>query len=354
MRKVTMKDIAEKAGISRPSVSMILNNKPYSVTKETRERVWRIARELKYKPNHSAQSLKTGRTNCIGLLGSLQIINMEDYNQARVAGGIQQCMEQTKSRYSLNILGANFGGTSEESFEIIQKGMVDGLILIIKAFDLEKFERDLLPQLNDIDLPFVAVHSTSLKSAYNNIGLDCRYAGYCAAEHFIRLGHRDIGYYLCLTGNPVFDEALEGFKKAFSDYRLEWKDGFIFQPERPRSAQGPSFNRIYDTIKTVKEFPRALFVPQDDAAYAVIKALRERGIRVPEDVAVIGFDDEVRLPYFDLELTTVHHPFHEKGAAAISLLLDILERRKEREKVHQEILKPHLVVRKTCGSHLKR
>jgi LacI family repressor for deo operon, udp, cdd, tsx, nupC, and nupG len=96
--------------------------------------------------------------------------------------------------------------------------------------------------------------------------------------------------------------------------------------------------------------PEALFVTEDDAAYNMLEACSLRGIRVPEDMALIGFDDEKPARYFNSSLSTIHHPFTEKGVEAVKILTGLMDGTLDRNKVHQKILKPHLVVRKTCGT----
>jgi DNA-binding LacI/PurR family transcriptional regulator len=345
MSIITMKKIAEKAGISQPAVSNILNNKKSFVSQATRERVLKIAQELNYRPNYFARSLKKGRTNCIGLMGSLKMIDLSAYCYTQTAQAVEEALSETKSKYSLVIFGANFTDTHEKSLELVERGMVDGLILVIFSPFLRQFETGLMPRLVRGNLPFVVVHSTSRKLAYPNVGFNSHQAGYLAAEHFVRLGYGEITYFLRDRTNPQLLETLAGFKQALIDCRMEWTDQRnLIQP------QGGAGHHLINTFGELPRLPRAVFFPDEVDAYGMLNFCRTRNVRVPEEVAVIGFDDEKPAVYFQTDLTTIHHSFEEKGHTAVRMLTAMLEGRLEPNAAHQEIIQPRLVVRKTCGA----
>jgi LacI family transcriptional regulator len=342
-----MSDVAKKAGISRKYVSGILNdNASVWVSQKTRERVKKIARELNYRPNHFARSLKTGKTYSIGLMGSLSIVDVSAYCFAKTTWGVETELAEARSAYSLIMFGANFQDSEEKSRELIERRMVDGLIFMILSPDLEKFNRTLVPLLRRINTPFVVVHSTSAELPYHNVGLDSRRAGYLAAEHFIRRGFESSGFFLRDDRNPQIMEMLEGFKKAWTAGGRAWSDLQIIRPQPSQDQE--LHDGAYNAVAVPGPLPRALFFPEDASAYAAIDAYAARGVRVPQDLAVIGCDDEI-IPYVKMRLTSVHHPFAEKGREAVKMLTGILDG-KDRGKVRQVILKPHLVVRETCGS----
>jgi DNA-binding LacI/PurR family transcriptional regulator len=263
-----------------------------------------------------------------------------------VTAGIEQNMEETKSKYSLVMFGANFQETPEKSLELIERRMVDGLILIILAPDIQKFNHQLMPQLKKLNIPFVVVHSTSQELPYNNVGLDSRQAGYDAAEHLIKAGHQRISFYMRDWHNPQLTEILGGFKKAVVDRGRAWSDKQIIEP-----VVDPGSDMYLAARKTIAQLlplPRALFFPDDASAYAALAACEERGVRVPQDLAIMGCDDET-IPYLTTRLTTIHHPFKEKGHEAVTMLTQILDGVLDPEAIHRKILRPYVVVRETCG-----
>ena len=154
------------------------------------------------------------------------------------------------------------------------------------------------------------------------------------------------------TGTATYSrrliESLAGFKKAFPANHRPWRDEMMV----PATAVGQPFKSFYEeareTIKQLPRLPRALFFPDEPAAYGALKACAEKNIRVPEDLAVVGFDDE-DIPYLETRLSTIHHPFVEKGREAVTMLTEILDGKLDRNAIHRKILKPHLVVRETCG-----
>jgi DNA-binding LacI/PurR family transcriptional regulator len=117
----------------------------------------------------------------------------------------------------------------------------------------------------------------------------------------------------------------------------------------PLQTETDIYGTAYETIKNMARLPRAIFFPDEPAAYAALKACAERGLRVPEDLAIIGLDDE-DTRYLQTRLSTIHHPFKEKGREAVLMLAEILDGKRDCAVIHRTILKPHLVVRETCGA----
>jgi LacI family transcriptional regulator len=349
MKNVTMKDVAKKAGVSLPTVSEVLNNRRTFASQATRERVQKIARQLNYQPNFLARSLKMGKTKCIGLMGSLAMANLNfPYFQDTIAS-VENSLVKLTDQYSLNIFGANYNETYKKSIELIRKGIVEGLLLIILAIDLKKFAEKLKPVLDDCRLPFVVIHSTSQTLGFNNVGLDSFYGGYLAGDHLGRLGHKEVWVY-ALKGDmesPQTMEIIRGFKKGLADHGASWPEQNVIWQGHPEACH--TFHAAYRTMLEVKTVPSALFVSDNEAAAGVLRALDKRGVRVPQETAVISFNNAKSIPYCEEELSTVIHPVEQKAEQAVALLLDILEGRKSTEAVHQTIIKPWLEVKESCG-----
>lgn len=348
MPQITMKDIASQAGVARQTVSKIINRKDADISQETREKVLGIVRKLKYQPNYFARSLKKGKTNCIGIMGSRgTMLGFDVDYYSRTASGVENELVRLKSAYSLVAFGANYHEPFEKSLELLAKGMVDGLILITLSQNIKHFERDLLPSLREYNLPFVVVHSIKKELGYNNVGVDTEYSGYLKARHLTGLGHTTLGYLLRERPTPHSLEDLEGFKRGVQEAGLPENAIRVIQVGYGHGKE--TYDSVLNTIKGYKDLPSAIAAPNDEAAHAVIRALADKGLEVPDDIAVMGSDDEPLPHYIKNDITTVHHPLEEKGAAALNILLDILNGTKDRDQVHRVSLKPELVVRKSCG-----
>ena len=129
--RLTMKDIAVKAGVARQTVSEVLSNASYSrVSKSTREKVLSVAQELKYQPNHMAQALRTGKTNCIGILRSYYMTNAGDHYYPPIADGVEKWLAENENRYSFMMFGSNFDSTYRKSMALLEQKLVDGLIVV--------------------------------------------------------------------------------------------------------------------------------------------------------------------------------------------------------------------------------
>jgi LacI family transcriptional regulator len=353
---VTTYDIAQMAGISQTTVSKILNNKGDMISSETRERVQKIMLELNYKPNFMARALKTGKTESIGVMGSLTLANFDSPYFSGLVSSMEESLSRHTSQYSLNIFGANYHGhsgleTFEKSAELVRKGMVDGLIFIILAFDLKNFEKTMKPVLDELQLPFVVIHSTSRKLGYNNVGVDSFHGGYLAGQHLASLGHKEIWLYEIETElySPQYIEVKEGFRKALADYGVNWNEQMVIKHIKSKDKAG-IYQEAYQTILKTEKIPPAMFVYIDDAAVGVLHALEERGIRVPEDTAIVSIDSAKPNQYYETTLTSVRHPVQQKAETAVTMLFDVLEGRKKREIVQHTIIKPWLEVRKSCGA----
>lgn len=158
------------AGVSQPTVSRVLNNQKHHIKSSTREKVLKVIEENNYRPNYMARALSNGKTNCIGLMGAFRYLDFTTPVYSHTSMGVEKELETLSSEHSLVIFGATSQQSYERSIELIERRMVDGLILIVLGRELTEFQERLLPQLHKINLPFVAVHSTETQLACNNVG----------------------------------------------------------------------------------------------------------------------------------------------------------------------------------------
>jgi len=350
MKRVTIKDIAMEAGVSHQTVSKVINDRPSFVGQTTKNKIREIIKRRNYQPNFFAKSLKKQNGNCIGIMGTMSKIGFNSYTYTNIIQGAAEEIKDTKGDYSLNIFGSSFNEAFDKTFGLVESGMVQGLILMVMGKNLQYFEKELAPKLRSINLPFVVVHSTSKQLEYNNVGLNSFQAGYNAADYFVKLGHKKIAIYKWWEDNHMHsEEALSGFMKCLKDNSLIQDGKNIITPV-DNKYMGNVYENAHATFKNLEDVPTAMYVRPDAAAYGCLKAFKERNINVPNDVSIIGNDNEIPASYFETDLTTFHHPFEEKGREAVKILVDLIEGKLDRSMVHQTILEPKLIERKTCGS----
>jgi len=343
MAQVTLKQIAKEAGVSFQAVSQVVNEKPNMIGEKTKNRILNIAERLNYQPNYYAQLLKTNKSNCIGLLnGHSMTYDTVEYlfHIGSISKGIQEGIVAAGNKLSFITFGSDLEETFEKSVQLVRRRIVDGLIIYVMSFEFKRFEETLLPTLKKSNLPFVVIHSTNSDLPYNNVGINTFDCGYKAAECFISQGHDTISMYIRNAQATRSLGMREGFISALQDNSIDITENTIIYKTEYNLLEAP-------IVKN--NLPRAIFIPNDNMAEAFIIRLKNQGISVPEEVAIIGFDDVS----FDSEtisdLTTFYHPIKEKGSEALLMLADILDGLVPNNKIHQKILKTKLQIRKTSG-----
>jgi LacI family transcriptional regulator len=300
-RAVTSVDVARAVGMSQATVSRALNGG--TVSEATRERVLAVANELGYRMNHVARGLVTRRTGLIGVVVS-NILNpfYPEFIEA-VAGAL----EVSGARMLLQNAGGP--GAEEVALEVLLGQRVDG-ILITAATDESRGVRDLAAS----GFPVVLAHRT-LDLAVDTVESDNLAGAAAAADLLHRRGHRRVGM---LAGDPGTSTARQrgaGFTRRAAGLGLEVRAadaGF---------ATGPALDAAAALLRAADR-PTAVFCHNDTIALAVLNVARELGLRVPEDIAVIGFDDTAAAGWPIVSLTTVRQPIPRMATRAVELLTE--------------------------------
>lgn len=332
MRKkyVTIRDIAERAGVSINTVSRALNNKP-DISEETRRKILKIAQELGYVKNATASSLRSKQTNIVGVI----IADSANPFYAEVLKGIEAASR--KHGYQIMLMNTERVYENEEkAIEVLLQRRVDGL-LITPVQD----RSDDIKALIERKVPFVIVGRHFEELEVDEIHSDEVKGGYLATRHLIERGRKNI---LVITGYLFKSAAymrLEGYKKALKEYGIPFREELIIEPDIDIES---GYQAMREAIEKGLEFD-AVFCYNDLLAFGAMKALKERGYRIPEDVAVVGYDDIVYSSFVCPSLTTVRIKKFEMGYEAFRMLLQRLKgRRKKRKRV---ILDVELVVRES-------
>ena len=345
---ITIKDIAREAHVSYATVSRAFNNRD-GVRSETRDKVLKIANRLNYSPNGIARGLVLKQTKTIGLV----IPDITNPFFPEVARGIEEGAKE--EGYSVFLCNTNW--EQERQFQYIKllaEKRVDGLI-IAPMSDAPDPEGERLHG----SIPVVYVDRAPQNTDRSYVVIDNVRGGFIATRHLIEAGYRKIGFIGAVEQSLPIDERLKGFRMAMERYGLPIDERFI---RIGHFNQETGVNFIEGMIKE-GDYPQAVFAENDIVALGVIHGVREMGLSVPGDVAVVGFDDISIASLHYIKLTTVVQPKYEMGKAAVKFLLDEIgvkagstslgaaghaEMRKSAEPSRRVvILEPRLIIRKT-------
>jgi LacI family transcriptional regulator len=340
-KRITSQDVAKRAGVSRTTVSLVLNNKHQSsqISDKTVQKVLRSAHELGYVPNAAAQALVRKKSGVIGLVltRAHQQINSDLYlNQ--VVNGLMDVCHDTNFRVLLDVI------EDEDEIltiqRIIQGRQVDGII-----FFGPRNNDKTLSLLSKTNFPTVLMGALPDSNFYS-VDVDNLAAAQMATEHLIQLGHQRIG---CITNaTPSYTAAadrLQGYKMALSKHKLLADDRLVrFGDFDPQSGY-----RAMRGLLSVNPRPTGVFVASDVVAFGAISAITEAGLRIPEDIAVVGFDDVPLSAYITPHLTSVHLPIYDLAVEAGLMTIQLING--ESPEKQNLRLNTHLVVRDSCGSN---
>jgi LacI family transcriptional regulator, galactose operon repressor len=333
---VTIRDVARAASVSVATVSRVLNGKE-PVREDTRRRIRAVVERLHYFPHGAARSLITRRTNTLGVL--LPDVYGEFFSE--VIRGIDSCARQRG--YHLLVSGSHSDGTEIEAVLRAARGRVDGWIVMSPELDTRVLKRNLTD-----GLPAVLLNGVANGDPFDSIRVDNYGGARAMVRHLISLGHRRIAHLAGPVGNRDASERLRGYRDSMRTVssrpsrELEMAGDF-------REEAGLAAGRL---LLAWKNPPTAVFAANDAMAIGLLSSLQEGRVRVPEDLAVAGFDDIPIARFATPPLSTVRVPIAELGAQATGLLLKALTGPPARVRRH-ETLPTTLVLRASCGSRVE-
>ncbi|MDT8717576.1 LacI family DNA-binding transcriptional regulator [Clostridium sp. 19966] len=310
---VTINDIAEKAEVSLATVSRVINNSGY-VSKATRAKVMKVITELNYTPS-GIKSFKDEETNTVGVI----VPNISD----PYFGEIVKCIGEIAERYDYNISIFN---TNDEIYKeikalaLLKQSKVKGIIMI-PAFGEGSFDNDYFKTLDSIGMPLVLVAASIRYASFNGVFVDNVKGGFDAANLLIQEGHERIAI---ITGNlgsePSFDRLI-GYKKALTMNNMAINEEYIFEGNyKPESGYN-----ITKEILNMEDKPTALLVGSSMMTIGCIRALNEKGLKTPEDIAIIGFDKVDILNYLGLNVSYVDVSAKSLSQEAIKILFELMQ-----------------------------
>lgn len=329
MKQITLQDVAVAAGVSAQTVSRVVNHRP-DVAEETRTRVWRVVHSLGYKPNVLARGLVSKRSHSLGII----TLPPDDIFRAQVLVGLE--METRAQGYACQL--AITDGSRDSLAEMVAAMLerrVEGLVLIV-------------PEGNDLAVPALEIPVVSLAHRLDlptaiNVDIDNVDGAYQAIRHLLALGHRCIGQ---ITGPRMAKAArdrIEGARRALAEDQLRVDPGCVVECADWSLESG---YRAALALLQAKPEVTALFCYNDWMAMGAYRALAEAGLRVPDDMSVVGYDDHPICAYMQPPLTSVSQPDVALGRLMAQLLLSAIDR-----PTHQEFQIPAtLVMRRSSAA----
>lgn len=339
LQRPKSKDVAALAGVSTTTVSFVLNDRAGTgISPATRRRVLEAANRLGYQPHASARGLAGGRTHTLGLVVRQSPEQVaEDALLAETLRGLSAAARAAGYRVLVEPLGVHDGTYGE----LIRSRGTDGLVVSgprVDDAELAVLARERAPLVIQGSLPGVDIPSVDVDNVAAARG---------ATEHLLELGHRQIG---CITNAPFpytsARDRREGYRLAMHGAGVEIDESLVVEANFDAASGRRAMARLLSRPDL-----SAVFVASDVVAFGAMAAIREARLRVPGDIALIGFDDIPLAAYFDPPLTTVHLPAHDLGRAAGAALL---ERINGRAVEARTLLPTALVVRASTGPPRQR
>ncbi|WP_209124021.1 LacI family DNA-binding transcriptional regulator [Alkalihalobacillus sp. BA299] len=332
--KITMDEVAKRAGVSKTTVSRIINGNFQHVHEDTKEKVLRIISELNYRPNALAKSLKQMKTNVIGIVLS----NLQNPFWSSVLQGVEDTCHS--NGYNLMICNSNDNSILEqEHIEGLQMKQVDGIIVNPTMKNKQLFQ-----SLVSKDYPIIAINRKIEDVPIDTVVVDNIKGSELAMEHFIKSGKKSVAIIVYPPdGISPRLERIEGYKNALLKHGRLINEKCISIVDEKKGAAKKEVKKIL----TSKEPPDAIFSTNNMMTLEILEGIKELGLRVPQDVSLIGYDETVWSKHLAPPLTTVNQPSYEMGKLAAEKLINLLNT-KQKPEPKITLLQPNLIKRESC------
>ena len=331
-KEVTIYDLARKLNISIATVSRALKDDPV-VSKKTKKRIADLALEMGYRSNNFARNLRTSRTNTIGVI--IPRIN-SSFMSAVIAG-----MENVANSEGYNLIISQSSESAEKervNAATLFNSRVDGLLVSL-AYDtdsLAHFEPFIKKKI-----PLIFFDRTSDKTEGTCIQINNLRAAYEATTHLISQGYTRIVHITATPKRNVYIDRLQGYKQALADQRIAFREDYVIVGNLSQEAGADAAARILE----MRPMPDAVFVANDNCAVGCMTALKQAGVRIPEDIAFVGFNNDPVSTVVEPTLTTVNYPGYEMGQIAARNLIDHLNGASSIHSTNTIILRSELMIR---------
>ena len=342
MKQITIRDIAKEAGVSVSTVSLVINRKG-SVSERTRKKVEKIIKTHNYHPSSYGKNLALKSNNLIGaVISDRHFYPEEKFYTTVYLSAIIEAQKEGKNLL-LSIYHADELGNDNytELPDFVKARSVDGVIVIGDIPD--NYLRELLKK----NIPTVMVNYFSTKFKRTPyITADNRWGAHLATQHFLSMGHKDIGFIAAMNEDPTIKERCRGFIETLEENSIPLKNELVFT----HSGHNPYEYGFYVGEKIAKEKIKmtSVFAASDLMAIGLMRALQNFNIKIPDDIAIIGFDDITISSMVVPGLSTIRFPKKRMGERAVQKLAEMIRLQKFfPEKI---ILPVELIIRGSCGS----
>lgn len=335
---VTLKQIAEALGISAMTVSRAINNKK-NVDERTRKRILDKAKSMGYTPNHLAKSLVSSKSFTIGVV----VPEISHSFFPEVIRGIEEIAYQKKYQLILTH-SAEQADREQKAIETLRGQRVDGIMVSCSQTTTDfGFYQD----LESTGIPIVFYDRCIEGIGLSCVSVDDKAGAKKITQHLIDHGYTRIAHLSGASGISIGRKRLEGFREAMRENGIEIIEDLIVEASLQEKGGYDAMKKILNLPED--KWPRAIFAVNDPAAFGAIEAIKEHDLRIPEDIAIVGFSDDIRAALLPVPLTTVHQPAYKVGKQAAQKLLDLIEDENEGNE-NIEVL-TELKIRSSCGTH---
>lgn len=329
----TLERIADLSGVSKSTVSRVVNGDT-RVSPETRQKVLTVITAEGYRPNFAARGLASGRTNILAAVMPVAMTNMaSDPYFRQLLQGLARSADAHDQFLMLSLAEATFKHTPDE---VIRQGVVDGVL-----FSIATFNDPMLEPLIEAGMPLVCIGPVR-DNRVSFVDADNRGSAKQATTHLLRLGRRRIATIAGPAYSPVSADRLGGYRDAIESWGLPYDEGLVFEGDFTEMSGRAGVRALTEGR------PDAIFAANDAMASGALTELTTRGVRVPDDVAIVGFDDLQFAAEMEPPLTTIRQRPEALAETAVELLLDVIA---EPDALPRRVVLPtELIVRASCGA----
>lgn len=332
--RLTIRDIAKKAGVSRSTVSRVLTDNP-NVNTDTRNKVKKIIEENMYQPSYIARGLAQGRINLIALI--ISDIRNPFYSELTwIIGNIL-----SKNDFIVALFDTENDYENESVYLKTAKQYGFAGVIMVSAME----SNNLMSIINSMDCPIILLNRYINSFEGDIVIIDDFQGGYTATRHLIELGHTKIGM---LTGDVNYynqRDRYRGYTSALQAFDIERRNDYIKHGNLDLQS---GYDYGLSLLKMGSERPTAVFAANDVAAIGIMETLKKNGLSIPEDISIVGFDDIPLASTYGINLTTVRYPYDQMGQKAAELILEKVKN--DKAQYNKIILNPSLIIRGTTSA----
>jgi len=334
-KRSTIKDIAEKTGVSIATVSRVINQIPGHYNSETKEKIIEAIESLNYQPNFIARSLRSSKTQTIGFV----VPELQPFF-AEILKGVQYVAK--KKGYSIVLCNTDYDPRQEAAYvDNLLKRRVDGGI-----FTSGVIQNQHILRLKEEGIPIVLIEKFIKDPDIPGVLIDNISAARKAVKYLIESGYRDIGFISAPVEMVPFKDRFEGYKRVLHENMIPYNSSNVHIKDNIGRESVKDGYQLMQRIIRQGNYPRAFFIVSDTLAIGAMKAIRDSGMKVPDDIAIVGFDDIEMASFCEPPLTTMAQPKYEMGVKGMELLVKAMNGVRLRNKEIE--LEVKLIVRESC------